>query len=403
MTLNKDENNENLLNDEILETEPNTETGQETTEEPENIETVDVDMEETEETEGFETELTDSEMDEKNQMMIDGETVESSSDEVAAKSNSNVVKILIACIAVVAVLGFGYFGYTKYDAYSKSYALTFEGTKYSVEDLKLFMLFQGEGEGVKESALSALKDTLIIKKMAQDNGVELTEQEKIQITDNIKNLKDNVAAQGLVMPNVTEDRLFDIIAAQTYFTKLMQSKTKSFKFVEADFNKDFEAYLLNNKAEYMSVQLKFILTKSKEDGEKARAAVVGGMAFDKAAKQYSVDYSPEKGVRTIDLQTLGLPAEMTNEILNLKVNGLTQVFDLEGIFGFFKIEKMSAPSREQISKSFKESYTQNKVFEMMQADLEKMRKDSDAKVNQKAIDALVMSEATAAAPASTNE
>jgi hypothetical protein len=403
MTLNKDENNENLLNDEILETEPNTETGQETTEESENIETVDVDMEQTEEAEGFETELTDSEMDEKNQMMIDGETVESNSDEVAAKSNSNVVKILIACIAVVAVLGFGYFGYTKYDAYSKSYALTFEGTKYSVEDLKLFMLFQGEGEGVKESALSALKDTLIIKKMAQDNGVELTEQEKIQITDNIKNLKDNVAAQGLVMPNVTEDRLFDIIAAQTYFTKLMQSKTKTFKFVEADFNKDFEAYLLNNKAEYMSVQLKFILTKSKEDGEKARAAVVGGMAFDKAAKQYSVDYNPTEGVRTMDLQTLGLPAEMTNEILKLKVNGLTQVFDLNGVFGFFKIEKMSAPSREQISKSFKESYTQNKVFELMQADLEKMRKDSDAKVNQKAVDSLVMSEPTATAPASTNE
>ncbi len=362
--MNKEENNENLLEDQLettTESEEIVEDGSEQT------------TEEQIEADGVETEEPDV------------------LDEPVKKDYSKLKKIVLIGLAAVALVGAGTFGYTKYDTYSKSYGLTFEGVKYSIEDVKLYLLFQGGDEKAAENAVSALTDSLIINKAAKDQGIELNEQEKFAISDNAKNLKDSVAGQGMVMPEITEERLYDIIAAQTYFGKLMQKKTAEFKVDPATYKKDYDEYLANNKQDYMEVNMKYILTNSAEDAEKARAAVVGGLAVDKAVKQYSIDYNPVDGARVVDLKTLGLPPEISNEIFSLEVNGISKVHDMSGVFGVFIVESKNTPPQEQIESSFKSQYTQNKVFELMKSDIEKWREEASFKVNQKAIDALSIS------------
>lgn len=375
MTMNKEENNENLLEDQL---EATTETEEMVEEASEQV------VEEQMETELVET----VEMDE-NEMIplydVETEVI----DEPVKKDYSKLKKIVLIGLAAVVLAGAGTFGYMKYDAYSKSYGLTFEGVKYSIEDVKLYMLFQGGDEKAAENAVSALTDSLIINKAAKDQGIELNEQEKFAISDNAKNLRDSVAGQGMTMPEISDERLYDIIAAQTYFGKLMQNKTAEFKVDPAEYKKDYDSYLANNKQDYMEVKMKYILTNSAEDAEKARAAVVGGLAVDKAVKQFSIDYNPVDGARVVDLKTLGLPPEISDEIFNLEADGVSKVHDLSGVFGIFVVQSKSTPPQDQIESSFKNQYTQNKVFELMKSDIDKWREEADIQVNQKAIDALI--------------
>lgn len=304
------------------------------------------------------------------------------------KDYSKLKKYLLIGLAAVVLIGAGTFGYMKYDAYSKSYALTFEGKQYSIEEIKLYLLFQNGDPKAAENAVTALTDSLIINKAAKEQGIEMTENEKFAVTDHAKSLKDTIVGQGMTMPGITDERLNDIIAAQTNFTKMMQKRTAEFKIDPATYDKDFKDYLANNKQDYMNVQMKYILTNTAEDAEKARTALAGGMAVDKAIKTYSIDYNPAEGARVVDLKALGLPAEIANEVFNTEIKQYTKALNLNGVFGVFIVEDKSSPAKAQVEEAFKAQYTQSKVFELMQKDLETWRKAASIKVNQKAIDAL---------------
>jgi hypothetical protein len=342
-----------------------------------------------------EDELNDSEDDLSGDEMVDTEdgqdtqlVEETEVLEQLPKKKINFKKIAAIGLSVILIATAGTFGYKEFDQQSKSYAVTFEGKKYSVEDYKLYLLFQGEAEDAQKNALAALTDSLIIKKNAVDQGIKLTDAENKQVLEDTKNLKEIVASNGQVMPNVTEERLVEIVSSNMYFSKILDAQSKAYKVDEADFTKEFDNYLVNSKQDYMDVKLKYIVTKTKEEATAARSKAQSGTPIDEVIKKYSFDFDPAKGVQVIPMKSIQLSPEDLEAVLKLKVSGLTDVIALEGAFVVFYVNEMNIPTEQQVKDNFRKAYTQKNAYEILQADLIKWRGATEVKVNQKALDAL---------------
>lgn len=304
------------------------------------------------------------------------------------KKKINFKKIAAIGLSIILIATAGTFGYKEFDKQSKLYAVTFEGKKYSVEDYKLYLLFQGEAKEAEKNALAALTDSLIIKKTALEQGIKLTEAENKQVLEDTKNLKEIVVSNGQVMPNITEERLVEIVSSNMYFSKILDAQSKAYKVDEADFTKEFDNYLVNSKQDYMDVKLKYIVTKTKEEAAAARSKAQSGTPIDEVIKKYSFDFDPAKGVQVISMKNIQLSPENLAAVLKLKVAGLTDVISLDGAFVVFYVNEMNVPTNQQVKDNFRKAYTQKNAYELLQADLIKWRVASNVKVNQKAIDAL---------------
>lgn len=331
----------------------------------------------------IEDELIDNEDGQDTQMVEETEVVEQ-----LPKKKINFKKIAAIGLSVILLATAGTFGYKEFDKQSKSYAVTFDGKKYSVEDYKLYLLFQGESKEAQKNALAALTDSLIIKKNAVDQGIKLTDAENKQVLEDTKNLKEIVATNGQVMPNVTEERLVEIVSSNMYFSKILDAQSKAYKVDEADFTKEFENYLVNAKQDYMDVNLKYIVTKTKEEATAARSKAQSGTPIDEVIKKYSFDFDPAKGVQVIPMKSIQLSPEDLAAVLKLKVSGLTNVIALDGAFVVFYVNEMNIPTNQQVKDNFRKAYTQKNAYEVLQADLIKWRGATEVKVNQKALDAL---------------
>ncbi len=331
----------------------------------------------------IEDELVDNEDGQETQMVEETEEIEQ-----LPKKKINFKKIAAIGLSVILLATAGTFGYKEFDKQSKSYAVTFDGKKYSVEDYKLYLLFQGESKEAQKNALAALTDSLIIKKNAVEQGIKLTDAENKQVLEDTKNLKEIVATNGQVMPNVTEERLVEIVSSNMYFSKILDAQSKSYKVDEVDFTKEFENYLVNAKQDYMDVKLKYIVTKTKEEATAARSKAQSGTPIDDVIKKYSFDFDPAKGVQVIPMKSIQLSPEDLAAVLKLKVSGLTNVIALDGAFVVFYVNEMNIPTNQQVKDNFRKSYTQKNAYEVLQADLIKWRGATEVKVNQKALDAL---------------
>lgn len=377
MNLNKDENNEELKDQLIGDAEE-----AELTDETSELEKVDA----AEESDAAEATVENAETDETDETDETEASLEVETELPKPKKNNK--KIIGIGLAVVLAIALGAFGYYQMTVQNNNTAVTFDGKKFSVEEYKLYLLFQGDVEGAKETAVTALTESLIVEKAVKDKGFELTEEEKTQVTTDVKNLKDSVVNQGLVMPNISDERLFEIVSTNMYFSKMMDDISKKITIDEAVFATELETYKLNNKQQYADIQLKYILTKTKEEGEKARAEVAGGKAIDEVIKKYSFDFDPTNGVKTVAFKDISLPAEDINEILSLNVAGLTKVITLDGAFAVFSVVEKTIPTDAELKESFKAMYIQNKAYEQFQVDLAKWKEEAKFTVNQKAIDAL---------------
>ncbi len=316
------------------------------------------------------------------------ETFENEEIEGVPNKKINFKKYIILGLSLVLVLAAGIVGFIQLDKYNKSYAMVFEGKKIEIGEYKLYMMFQGGNEEAKEQVLKNMLDILVIQKAAKDNGIVLTEAEEEEVSASLESLKEVIKTNGLDAPQVSDQRLKEIIAVDYYVTKLMEQLNKDFVIDEADFTKELEDYIANNKLDYIDVRLKYILTDTLEAAEKARGKVLAGGKIDDAIKEFSIDYDESAGVKALPLNAISLSQEVVDQILSLNVSEITEVITLEDLFVIFEVSEINIPSNEELAADFRMLYLEEQSNSSFESALNKWKAEAKYKINHRAIDAI---------------
>jgi len=302
------------------------------------------------------------------------------------------VRVFIISFCIIVMITGGIVGgiqLNKYlDKQSKSYIMTFEGHKVSVEDLKLYTLMLGSGDDAQNKGLAALTNFLVLNKTAKEKGIALTEEEKAAALANARNLKENLVSYGLPKLNMTDERIAEILSESLLANKLIEQLGKDYRIDEADFQKAFEEYRLNGKQFYIDIQLKYVITETEAAADKARELLLSGTAVDDVIKEYSIAYSEDAAIETIGLSEINLGQEIVDRILALKVLGITDVIDLGDQFVVFEVEEINIPTDEELEATSREMYIQNKKVEIYNVEFAKWKAAAVYQTNQKALDAL---------------
>jgi len=255
--------------------------------------------------------------------------------------------------------------------------MTFEGKKISIEELKFFMIVT---QPDKEGALDNLIRSLIMEKIAEDNNIVLTEDQKIQVKDYAQNMKDNITSNGLTMPDISDERFEAIISVNVveFLNSAIADKiAENYIVDEAAFAVVLEGYRSEDK------YCKYIVTLTQEQGDEARNALLSGMSFDEAIKAYSAYYSEEIGTDLIGLRQLGFNEESNADLMSLKQSEFSEVVMYsEGTYVIF----MPATDKETAD-FFRAIYAEEEKSKFFNEELERMKSEADYKINEKVYDA----------------
>ena len=308
----------------------------------------------------------------------------------AQKKKNSIKKILMIALPVLIVAALlctaGFFVWKHMEKENQKYIMTYNDEKISVDELKFFMQMRGineRGEGISE-----MVKYLTVDKTAKEKGIELTEEEKEQIRASLTNYKKNVETQDMEKLNVSDQRLQELITINWYYRRLILDASVDYMLSEEEHKAQLEAFHLNGKMVYLDVELKYVFFQTKNKADEAKARLDEGVDFEKVAKDLGMGYKEEHGVETVQLRETGLDDEITEKLLALKVEEISEVIKISDFYVIFQMERNRVPSDEEIEKLFDELFLNDVEPEIFRNEYPKWSVGVKYTVNQKAYDAM---------------
>lgn len=286
---------------------------------------------------------------------------------------------LVLVLVVLALYGL--------DLYSKSYIMTYEKQKISVNDYKYCATMVTSEENAKEQALDQLLTLLTVNKVAQKDGVTLTEDEQTEMKSYAESLKSYYESYGLDLSFITTERMTELLAMDTLYGKLQERYTADYALNENDFQQALVTYKQNEPVDYINMDLKYIFTSTSEAIENARQELEGGAEFDEVLKRYSEYYDAESEISTYPLKYMGLESDVASRILALEVGDYSEVVEMDSMYVIFGVETKTIPTDEEIETSYREKYTSEKKSEQFTEIVKGWKEQASYTLNQKAYDA----------------
>ena len=201
-------------------------------------------------------------------------------------------RVMLAIGGVILVLliaaGAAWYGI---DRYEKSYVMTFDGEKISVNDFKYLALYtSGSGEE-KAEARNLLVNNLILNKVAKQDGLELTAEEMAERLTAAADLKKS-ASIDLGFISTQRMAELDMEGLGLVSGRLRDKYTADYTMDEAEFQAALAEYKTNSRADYTDIQMLYLITDNEDTINEAQQALEDGMDFEEAIRQYSSEYMP---------------------------------------------------------------------------------------------------------------
>ena len=301
-----------------------------------------------------------------------------------SKRNDHYKIILIACLALVFVIVIVIAGFMLFQKQSDEYCMTFNGKKISMGDYEFFRLYSED----YDAAIGSLTEFLLIEKAANEKNIVLTEGEKAKVAENVQELKNSIVSSGRKMPDITDQRLAEILAVDIYYVYLMNEFVENYEVDELSFLMEFSNYQANYQSDYIDIELKYVITDSLEEAEMARNELIGGVPVDDVIRKYSVVYTPEVGIEMVHMNEISLDQETVDELLLLNAKEPTGIINKGDAFIVFVADKINIPTYEELDDYFRNIYVKNKALELFLMALEDWRVETKFSINKKAIDSL---------------
>lgn len=307
---------------------------------------------------------------------------------------AQIMRRTIISLFFLAVIGAGIYGINYLDKQSKSYIMTFDGEKISVEDYNYFRyiltMYQSEDSttDTKSAALDELTNYLVINKAAKDKGIVLTAEEIESTAVNLEIYKSIMSSgniPNLPAPNISDEHMKELMAAGTLYDKVRTELTKDYVIDEAAFKTYYDEYLATNKYSEIDAKIKFVITGTKEIGEQAREKLVAGTNIDDVIKEFSLYYDDQYDITSTDLKEFNFKEEILDQIVVLKPTEYTDVIDLiDGGFLIAYMDEINTLTKEEVEAAQREEFTANAKNEIFNTEFTKYKDAAAAVTNEKA-------------------
>lgn len=270
----------------------------------------------------------------------------------APKSRTG-LNMLISILILGLIVGVIFLVYFLMDAGKKEFGFTFNGQNVSTEELKLFTILGGS------DATTGLDNAGFYYSM--EYGLNLydikpTDDDKVIIEDEVKAVKDFVANNGFEFPKVSDKRLMELFAVSALGDKLYDAVCSELVVTEDETQTAFADYLLNNRADYYDIQLKYIFTETEDEANNARNEIINGENIDDVIAKYSLSYTEGEDAQTVGLADIGFEQSISNQILELTVGDVSEAIEYNGAYLLLYIVSYNIPEQSEVETTFRANY-----------------------------------------------
>jgi len=306
---------------------------------------------------------------------------------------------ILALALVVALIVFA-----AVTAYAKSYVITFDGRKVSVQDY-IFCYHQylianymySETDG-KEEALDRLLTIETFNQKMKENGLTLSEDDMAYIDYMVSDYKSICEYYNIKMPKISEKRLTELSSHDVNKYALLDVYTAGYSVDEADFAEKLAAYLVDEKYDYADIQLKYIFAETEEAAQEAYSMLtVAEIDFDTVAEEYARNYLPETGLDTMSLSEFYnevynatysyVALEILNKIANLSAGDYSDIIQMnDSSYIIVNVLDISFPDESETSDKYRERYTWEQKEAIFQGIVEEWVRDANYTLNKKGYD-----------------
>ena len=311
------------------------------------------------------------------------------------KQQKQATKLAIAGVCVLAIAIIGYIGW---DLWSRTYVMTFEGQRISTADMRDFMTAGAEGVDPRAQALEGLTQFLLINQAAHQNNIALTAEDWAGIEANITQMREMYEAFGMDMPDISDERMTELMSMEILSERLMDIYTADFEIDEADFEEALIQYLTFNRADHVDMNFRYHISDSMIAARIAQDDLfaVGPDGFDEIIiRDMALVTGQDEAdieVPTITLAELRQVADISftavNDIISLEAGQLSDPIQLdENTYMVLIVDFVNIPADEEIEEIFLEQYTRQQRVMIFSDIVEGWREVADIRINQRGVNA----------------
>jgi hypothetical protein len=305
------------------------------------------------------------------------------------KQRKHMALLGVTAFVVLVAAAFGFFAL---DNFSKSYVMTFEGTRINNNDF-LFNVLNAAmrgSEDPKADGLDQLLDVLVLEHRAKAEGIVLTEDEKEEMLAWAANLRSNYRENNVDLSFLSDQRLAEIISSDIYHERLMDIHTEGLVIDEVAFNRAFADYKENNRLDYVDAVYKYAFNPSQEDLEAARERLTAGeITFDELAAELCVMFNHEgEEAASAMLWQFGLADTDNEHALSLQPGEASRVMLIDEYYIILQMETITIPEEEELSANFRQRFTEERKAEAFSELMLEWKREANFTVNQRGYDAL---------------
>lgn len=257
-------------------------------------------------------------------------------------------------------------------------------------------------DGVKDYTMELAQMSEIIYQEAVKAGTTLTEEEKTEISENVKSIMENITEEQFKITGLNEELITKIVEKMFIGGKHQEQMIKDFNITEDEIKSglNFDEYKqYNTQALYISkttvddegnsVDLsEKQLKAAKKSMEEALEKVKAGDAFDKIAESND-DMNVEDNNFTATDEVLS--EEYKTEAKKLENDKYSDLVETDD--GFYIIKMVDNNSTESYDQAIADATTQ-KEQEMFDAEYKKIRETYEVTVNDEVWGTIVMGKTT---------
>ena len=325
----------------------------------------------------------------------DVDSTDSAEENNKLKKLNSILILVIAflCLAIVAGSIYSYTLINKTHEIGSSkdnrtYVLTYEDIKISLEDFKYFKGLASTEAPSKDDVLKSIKEALAFYRKAKENNLKLSASDTDAIKQNVLDAKCTILKNLGYLPDITDERYEFLMQFDSYMYKLATMYVDNHVVDETDFDKAKTEFMDG----YKGIQFaKYIKSNTEDEANATLERIKNGTAFDTL-----IEIDPT-GLR--DLIPIVETYFHTSTITNLeamKVGDVTDVMQLTNVPGYFILcitepityEEADANYRSSGGPSFREDYIWGKVSEIFGNNIKVWCDELDLNLNQNVYDSI---------------
>ena len=313
-----------------------------------------------------------------------------------AKKLKFIKKVSAICVLALVLIGGGLFAFWQLDNYNNGYIMTFDDKKISMEEFKFFLIFSQSNYEVKQDTVNMMTQYMLLEKAVKERNIVLTPEEAEAVKEHIEYVKKDFAENNMKMPKISNDRLEFVFGTEYLVPKLMEAVAEENNYAvdETALAAAFEDYKNNNKADYVDMDFKYLLTDSEETANEARDALIADPSLaDDIIKKYFIDYPEEEteipmmSLYEVVYQLGILDSEGIEHLLSLQVGDISDtLYIMEMYYIIFITEEINIPDDEGLMEWFREYYQYDEKSLIFEQAYNSWKDQTPVKINEKAFE-----------------